>query len=371
MTMVKLKVLELRKRIGVSQQELADVLGVSFQSVSKWEIGTTMPDITMLPAISEYFKVSVDELLGLRPLREQEYIPRNSNVHDMNAEKYDKLYHNRKYFWNDDYLKFLIDNVWHIDKPVDIIDFRCCSGYLSEKLLALLPKGSTYTGIDSEHFVKQAKENYNNSRYRTDFVVSDLYTYQNDKKYDIAICLAGLRHVNNPRQVLSKMTECIKKNGLVVCMEVNREFEDKGLYIEGMDYNHICNSFDYHKLWLKELEMEGRDYAIGMRIPFYMKQLGLKDIDVRFNDRVMYADPDSSDYQEMLSDFKMIHGYDQLRGTHNHEPMIEIFMSRGYPRAEIETYIRMQDEISEYFSTEDSYKSFLKVHGLLISYGRK
>lgn len=48
MATVKLKIAELRKDKGISQQDLADVLGVSFQSVSKWETGTTMPDITLL-----------------------------------------------------------------------------------------------------------------------------------------------------------------------------------------------------------------------------------------------------------------------------------------------------------------------------------
>lgn len=51
MATVKLKIAELRKAKGISQQDLADVLGVSFQSVSKWETGTTMPDITLLPGI--------------------------------------------------------------------------------------------------------------------------------------------------------------------------------------------------------------------------------------------------------------------------------------------------------------------------------
>lgn len=55
MNTVKLTIAELRKDKGITQSELADFLGVSFQSVSKWENGITMPDISLLPMVSECF----------------------------------------------------------------------------------------------------------------------------------------------------------------------------------------------------------------------------------------------------------------------------------------------------------------------------
>lgn len=112
MTTVKLKIAQLRKNKGIGQQELANVLGVTFQSVSKWETGVTMPDIALLPSIAEFFNVSVDELLGLKPLHNQTYIQRNTDNRDNCNENVDKLYKNRKYFWNDDYLNFLVNTVW-------------------------------------------------------------------------------------------------------------------------------------------------------------------------------------------------------------------------------------------------------------------
>lgn len=54
----------LRKRKNISQETLANVLGVSFQTVSKWENFVTMPDISMLPAIAYFFGVTTDELLS-------------------------------------------------------------------------------------------------------------------------------------------------------------------------------------------------------------------------------------------------------------------------------------------------------------------
>ncbi len=53
----------LRKSKGMTQQEVADRLGVSNKTVSSWETGASCPDISMLPAIAELFGVTCDELL--------------------------------------------------------------------------------------------------------------------------------------------------------------------------------------------------------------------------------------------------------------------------------------------------------------------
>ncbi|MBQ7014829.1 MAG: helix-turn-helix domain-containing protein [Clostridia bacterium] len=62
--MIKLgeKIKTLRKQKNLSQDVFANYLGVSFQAVSKWENGNTMPDVTMIPAIASFFGVSTDEL---------------------------------------------------------------------------------------------------------------------------------------------------------------------------------------------------------------------------------------------------------------------------------------------------------------------
>ncbi|MDR0862369.1 MAG: helix-turn-helix domain-containing protein [Oscillospiraceae bacterium] len=54
----------LRRERDLTQEELAGILNVSPQAVSRWETGATYPDIALLPTLAEFFGVTVDELLG-------------------------------------------------------------------------------------------------------------------------------------------------------------------------------------------------------------------------------------------------------------------------------------------------------------------
>lgn len=57
------KIRELRKGIGISQEELAEKLGVTRQAVTKWEGGSVLPDILNFIKMSDLFKVSIDFLV--------------------------------------------------------------------------------------------------------------------------------------------------------------------------------------------------------------------------------------------------------------------------------------------------------------------
>ena len=55
---------ELRKTHGITQEQLAENLGISFQAVSKWENNIAFPDITLIPALAEFFGVTIDYLFA-------------------------------------------------------------------------------------------------------------------------------------------------------------------------------------------------------------------------------------------------------------------------------------------------------------------
>ena len=63
-----------RKRLGITQDRLAEQLGVTAQAVSKWENDQSCPDITMLPKLAGIFGISIDALLGCEQAKEEETV---------------------------------------------------------------------------------------------------------------------------------------------------------------------------------------------------------------------------------------------------------------------------------------------------------
>ncbi|MCL2212514.1 MAG: helix-turn-helix domain-containing protein [Oscillospiraceae bacterium] len=81
------KIKELRKKQDVTQEKLADYLNLSYQAVSKWENGLAYPDITLVPALANFFGVSADELLGLRCSEDDEEFHNYSETYKNNGNQ--------------------------------------------------------------------------------------------------------------------------------------------------------------------------------------------------------------------------------------------------------------------------------------------
>lgn len=89
------KIKALRLKASTTQEALADALGVSSQSISKWENNICAPDITLLPAISEFFGVTIDELFDLSV---EQKLHRIENMLDYENELSYETFNNTKEF---------------------------------------------------------------------------------------------------------------------------------------------------------------------------------------------------------------------------------------------------------------------------------
>lgn len=69
----------IRKSKDITQEQLAEMLGVSCQSVSRWELGVCYPDMELLPALAEIFEVTIDKLLGVDNIVEKKEVDKYLN----------------------------------------------------------------------------------------------------------------------------------------------------------------------------------------------------------------------------------------------------------------------------------------------------
>lgn len=79
------RISSLRKEKGITQEEIAEKLGVTPQAVSKWENDISYPDILLLPQIAQMLGVTVDELLSGNSEKETRILPaeQRKNIDDM------------------------------------------------------------------------------------------------------------------------------------------------------------------------------------------------------------------------------------------------------------------------------------------------
>lgn len=371
MIQIHLRIADLRRQRKITQQELADRIGVSYQTVSRWETGAGEPELSLLAGVAEYFQVSVDQLLGLTPLEGEVYVPEQTGTEEFWNRKREYLLRSRKGCYNEDYVEFLVRKVWKLEEPVSLLDCGCGYGYLGLLLMPWLAPGSTYTGVDfAGDLIATGREIFRERGIAAEFVQENVLDYRSRLQYDVVICQAVLRHLDDSESFIRKMIQLAKPGGTVICIDANREFECDGLYIDGMDYQVLCRHDGLEKKWAMELEKQGRDYAVAIRTAHIMKRLGLREVNVRMNDRVDLVTPDMPEYEEKKKDFLDYNDWNTGLSDREREQVILYLLSHGLDRKEAQQYCDRNRVITGFFREHDTAGySFVKGH--MITYGKK
>lgn len=211
-------------------------------------------------------------------------------TYDWNS-KLTYLKNTRDLYYNDDYVSFLVNTVWKITKPVHIVDYGCGYGYLGLVLMPLLPKGSKYTGIDSgETLLSEARELFRLLPYETEFLEGDATEVELNDTYDIAICHAFLLHMSSPKTMLQKMIHSVKRNGKIICFEPHWISNMSSYYLNGENQSEIIRLGALQQLFESDMQRSGKDGNIGMKIPMFLSELGVKNIQCRVSDKVNFLD---------------------------------------------------------------------------------
>ena len=109
------KIRGLRFKAGLTQEQLAEKLGLGAQAVSKWETGAALPDITLLPVLAETFGVSIDELFDLSA---EQRLNRIENSLDIEKNLPQELF--REY---EDFLKEQLGDKTHQKRATELLAY--------------------------------------------------------------------------------------------------------------------------------------------------------------------------------------------------------------------------------------------------------
>ena len=192
----------LRKRRGLTQEVVAEKLGVTPQSISRWENGQSRPDVDMLPKIAAFFDVSVDALFGYR-------------AENLRVTEFEKNCKKCAMNWGDTIrrierkvLKFLPPT-----KPLSILNIACGEG---QSAIFFARNGYIVSACDTfEKNLDKAKNFSQKAGLEINFFNADILNYEIETKFDIIFADCGALQYIPPRERarVFKMFQAQTNNG--------------------------------------------------------------------------------------------------------------------------------------------------------------
>jgi len=196
-----------RKNLGLTQEALAERLGISFQAVSKWETGQTVPDTLLLPQIAKELNTSVDKLLGYTAFND-------------NPPYNDDRYRSRDFFWgvqpNIACLKVLeLMPLTKLQRPYKLLDIGCGEG---RDAVFFARCGYDVSAFDiSEAGLEKAKRLADSAGVNIRLFRADMNDYRLHENYDV-ICSSGALNYIHPSlrdEIMANYKAHVNEEGLV------------------------------------------------------------------------------------------------------------------------------------------------------------
>lgn len=283
----------------------------------------------------------------------------------------DYLMQTRSLYLNDDYMEFLVDQVWKLDVPVNVIDFGCGFGYMGLKLLPLLPAGSSYIGLDlADALLAKARDMFDRTLYRTRFVEADVTKIElEEDHYDVAVCHALLLHMPDPISVLKRMSRCVKSGGLVVCIEPHWIGCMANTYYHGDRQSTYVKLGALQSLYEEDAGRTGKDGNIGIKVPVYMDDVGLTDIECRLSDKVNLLLPHQNPDQRIRM-FVSLQAEGHGSSPQSQEQFKEQLKSRGLSAEEAQHQYEAECALAARYEQYGTNQKVVYAPGMMPTFGR-
>ncbi|MDE7297627.1 MAG: methyltransferase domain-containing protein [Lachnospiraceae bacterium] len=180
--MIGKNIYSLRKKQGLTQEELAGLVNVSFQAVSKWETGNSLPDVSALPLLANALHCSIDSLLG--------YAAEQRKITD-----YEERYKTDGYYWGIQPSKmcYEIMKLCPPTRPLRLLDVACGEG---KNAVFFARNGYHVTAYDATHSgLEKARQLADQMRVEVNFFQADMLDFRLDSEFDIIFCSGALHYI--------------------------------------------------------------------------------------------------------------------------------------------------------------------------------
>jgi len=198
-------IMRYRKDLGLTQEALADQLGVTFQAVSKWETGQNLPDTAMLPRLARALGIGVDKLLGY-------------SAFSSDASYYEDKYRKENYFWGVQPSSMCLKVLEALPpiRPLKLLDIGCGEG---KDAVFFARCGYDVTAFDiSNAGLEKTRRLAEQARVHVRTIRANLWDYRLGEQYDILFS-SGALHYIQPRlrdEVMENYRSHVSPGGVVM-----------------------------------------------------------------------------------------------------------------------------------------------------------
>ncbi len=171
-----------RKQQGLTQEELANLVNVSFQAISKWENGNSTPDISTLPLLANVFHCDIDALLG--------YPAEQRRILD-----YEERYRAPGYYWGvqPSDMCYEVLRLCPPVRPLRLLDIACGEG---KNAVFFARNGYQVTAFDAVSLaLDKARALADQAGAQVHFFQANLLDFRLDSQFDILFCSGALHYI--------------------------------------------------------------------------------------------------------------------------------------------------------------------------------
>lgn len=239
---------EKRKALGLTQQWLARELGISFQAVSKWENGSSAPDLSLLPRLADLLGTSVDVLVG--------HLSAPQTI-------YEKKYQTPDFYWGiePNELCYEILKLRPSLHPLRVLDMGCGEG---KDAVFLARNGYCVSAFDlSDSGLAKGRELARCCRTEVDFFKADLLEYQPTTEFDVVFSSGVLHYLPQQRRaaLFNQLKQHTAPGGIhVLNVFIRKPFLAPAPDMEEQERNadpwYSGELFEYYHDWRFHLQQE-------------------------------------------------------------------------------------------------------------------